>query len=121
MNHNKLASIALASALLLFAINPSWAGQPKPGTEYKLDEIIVKYRPGKTGISTILNNRFGTQSIGTFSDKNMDRVKLPPGQSVKDAITLFESDPNVMYAEPDYIVHINVTPIRYPTDKSGGL
>src|SRR5947209_11870247 len=39
--------------------------------------------------------------------RNLRLVELPAGASVQQAIDQLRSDPNVLYAEPDYIVHGN--------------
>ncbi len=38
---------------------------------------------------------------------NLRVVELPEGTSVQQAIDQFRADPNVLYAEPDYIVRTN--------------
>jgi subtilisin family serine protease len=40
---------------------------------------------------------------------NLEHVKLPEGLSVKDAIEMYMSDPNVEYAEPNYIRYASDT------------
>ena len=110
MKQKRWASMAVAYVLVLATTSMGLAAPPTPGAKYKPGEIIVKYKPGKAGISSILNSRVGTQSIGTFRDKNMERVQLSSSHTVTDAITSFESDPNVLYAEPNYLLHSTVTP-----------
>src|SRR5262249_56710891 len=40
----------------------------------------------------------------------MHQVELAPGVSVEQAIANYQNTPGVAYAEPDYIVHVGLTP-----------
>jgi subtilisin family serine protease len=42
--------------------------------------------------------------------KNLDLVKLPAGVSVQEAVVSYQRNPDVLYAEPDYIVEALITP-----------
>jgi hypothetical protein len=80
--------------------------------KYRANKVIVRFKPG---ISTA-----GMQSIhsqihaNSVSNSNIvDRlqfVELPAGLSVDQAIRLYRADPDVLYAEPDYIVRTAVVP-----------
>jgi subtilisin family serine protease len=40
----------------------------------------------------------------------VERIKLPSDISVEEAVALYETDPNVEYAEPNYIIHFMAMP-----------
>ncbi|MFH2065983.1 MAG: S8 family serine peptidase [Pseudomonadota bacterium] len=68
------------------------------------NELIVKFKPG-THRKTAQEVKEG---IGAFSIKklniiNAEHILLPDGISVDDAIVMFRNDPNVEWAEPNYI------------------
>jgi thermitase len=104
------AIIAVVFSLILVTTGISFGAQPVRGAEYKPDEIIIKYRQGKDGASDALHQQHGSQGIRKFKAYGLEQVKIRPGQSVQDAIRVFESDPDVAYAEPNYIVHTMVIP-----------
>ncbi len=80
-------------------------------SEYKEDEIIVKY---KKNISERLMkkslNKYGMSVKKSFKTMTMKCVTIPDGSSVKDMINKIIKDPNVEYAEPNYLYHADATP-----------
>jgi subtilisin family serine protease len=72
---------------------------------YKEGELLVKFKSGVVKASSLKVH----QAVGASVAKrfhivpNLEHVKLQEGLSVKDAITQYMSDPNVEYAEPNYI------------------
>jgi subtilisin family serine protease len=79
---------------------------------YKDGELLVKFKSGIVASSSLrANQAVGAQTVERYSVvPNLERVKLPQGVSVKDAITRYMSDSNVEYAEPNYIRRIARTP-----------
>ncbi len=79
---------------------------------YKQGELLVKFK-ADTPISTMSGVH---QAVGAVSRRGftlmseLEHVKLPEGVSVEDAITQYMSDPNVEYAEPNYIIHAFTMP-----------
>jgi subtilisin family serine protease len=97
----------------------------KKSTDYVEGEVIVRYNykkiPNKTTLHTQsvkTNGNIGAVVKKDFSDEGlpgMQVVSIPENMSVDEAIALYESDPNVLYAEPNHILHIasTVTPSDY--------
>jgi subtilisin family serine protease len=53
----------------------------------------------------------GSASLHDFpGDRNLHLVQVPPGLSVDEAVRRYHGSPNVLYAEPDYVVQTNTTP-----------
>jgi thermitase len=79
---------------------------------YKEGELIVKFRSGVVAASSSKTNQaVGATSLKRFSIvPNLERVKLPAGLSVRDAIKQYMDDPNVEYAEPNYLKRSSMTP-----------
>lgn len=79
--------------------------------EYRKDHIIVKYK-----------SSFNAEKIHTFSDSKkmtlvrtlgktgMTLMKIPIGKTIEGTIRELKVDPNIEYAEPDYVLHIIATP-----------
>jgi Subtilase family/PKD domain len=69
-------------------------------------QILVRFRNGA-------QNSFlpDTPGASPFSgDRNLFVVQNPPGLSVGEAVGRYRANPNVLYAEPDWIVQTDVTP-----------
>jgi serine protease len=80
---------------------------------YKKGELLVRYKPGTTAeTSARLNAAVRARSVRRFSLLNAEQVKLPEGVSVQDAIVQYMQDPNVLYAEPNYLRY----PMMAPND-----
>lgn len=108
-------------------------------------ELIVKFKPGVSvkpsvsavGIATtgygsidILNEQYGVTSLEKvfktakkpvvrelFDFSNIYMLKLPEDADILSAVEAYQRDPNVEYAEPNYLYHICVT----PNDQDFGL
>ena len=85
------------------------AGQ-KPS--YKDGELLVKF---KAGLSDQKKKGKHAKHSGklnkNFRHIDVDHVQLAPDMSVEDAIAEYKADPDVEYAEPNYLVHLQgVTP-----------
>ncbi len=89
-------------------------GSRAPASPYRHvpDEILVRFRGSTSALSrNFTHSRIGTRAIREFRvAKGLQRVKLPPGMTVGQALRAFSKDSDVLYAEPNYIVHIFATP-----------
>ncbi len=92
------------------------------GTEYVTDEVIVRYNykkfqnPAMMSIAADQNTKIGGKVTKDFTNiglPGMQVVKLPKNLSVDEAIIEYQKNPDVLYAEPNYVYHINV---RTPSD-----
>jgi len=80
---------------------------------YKEGELLVKFKSGvSASVSAMTHQAAGASVKKTFNIvPGLEHVKLPQGVSVSDAIVQYMSDPNVEYAEPNYIKQaFSVTP-----------
>ena len=79
---------------------------------YVEGELLVKFKPGVAAASSSkANQAAGAASIRRFSlVPELEHVKLPAGLSVQDAIKQYMSDPNVEYAEPNYLKRATMMP-----------
>lgn len=75
--------------------------------KYKDGELLVKFRPDVIKASAQMRHKaMGARVVKDIPLINVDHVKLPQGLAVKDAIAEYMKDPNVEYAEPNYILHM---------------
>jgi subtilisin family serine protease len=75
--------------------------------KYKEGELIVKFKSGITAASSeAAHKAIGAAVVKRYAIvPNLERVKLPQGTSVKDAVMSYMANPAVEYAEPNYIAH----------------
>jgi subtilisin family serine protease len=101
--------------LLALDIRPGsqYAAQSQPQVpEYVSDEIIVKFREGVDEYQKDLA-RFrvsGSRKKVFKVIRGLEVIKLSPGVSVEEAIDLLRQDPDVLYAEPNYVLRTTLTP-----------
>jgi len=118
--------------LLLFALlaldtrsDSQYAAQPQAQpSEHIADEVIVRFRDGVDESQKDLA-RFrvlGSRKKVFKTVRGLEVIKLPRNVSVQDAIDLYEQDPNVLYAEPNYILRLTAKPelTATPNDPSFG-
>ncbi|MCL5022346.1 MAG: S8 family serine peptidase [Nitrospirae bacterium] len=80
--------------------------------KYVQGEVIVKFRSGTITTQSMKTHQIvGASVMRRFSIvPNLERVKLPSGLSVRDAIVQYMSDPAVEYAEPNYLRRTSAIP-----------
>jgi len=79
--------------------------------EYVPGEVLVKFKSGAAAyrINT-LHKKIGSFKKKEFKGIRVQQMRLPEGVSVEKAVEYYKSDPDVEYAEPNYIVHIDAVP-----------
>jgi len=80
---------------------------PQSGAAFHPSRALVHFRPGAA--ADLLP---GSPSARAFpGDRDLYLVQNPPGLSVGEVLRRYRANPNVLYAEPDYVVNaIAVTP-----------
>jgi subtilisin family serine protease len=101
-------------ALILFVFGNGYAAASNDGgpeAKYKAGELLVKFRPGVRGAAkSDAHARAGAETIMKFPALRIQHVKLKNGQGVEAAIAVYAKNPNVEYAEPNYIVSADAFP-----------
>src|SRR6185437_5922159 len=74
-------------------------------------EVLVRFRPGTSGSerASARANENATE-IRELLVPRVHLLKLEAGRSVTAAAAAFERNPNVEYAEPNFIDHLDNTP-----------
>ena len=103
-----------ALSVLMTPITFSFAAQPPdPQTQSHIDdELIVKFRGGRDEYTKLMTHYgVGARRAKVFRNlAGVELVKLPRGLSVKEAIDFYQRSPDVLYAEPNYVVRTTNTP-----------
>jgi subtilisin family serine protease len=96
------SSILLALLLILY---PASAFSEKQGAApYAPGEILVKFKEGLSKEYTErIHSALGFKAAGDLKRVPIQRIKIPDGWSVEEAVSLYRADPDVEYAEPNYI------------------
>ncbi len=77
---------------------------------YKEGELIVKFKSNREVLSQAVHGKLGARVVKNLYKGQLQLVKLPPGMSLEEGIRKYRQDPNVEYAEPNYIVRKAVIP-----------
>jgi len=73
----------------------------QPG--YVAGEVLVKFRANVSLMEAkSLHRRLGSKVLKHFEAINVDLVKIKEGWTVEKAIEVYQAEPNVEYAEPNY-------------------
>ena len=84
------------------------------GVEYVPGELIVKFKPGVSNREIAnINSKHGTSVIYTSPYAGFKRLHIPKGKSVPEMVEKYNRNPNVEYAEPDYIACASMVPNDY--------
>ncbi len=107
----KIRLVALLM-LPLFIFSP-WIPQAAAQHDYVEGEILIRFKAGvsESVVARSLSAK-GAARLGGLERLNIQHVRLPAGQSVKDALAEYRRDPHVLYAEPNY----RVRPLVVPND-----
>ena len=101
---------------ICFSPSPVWAiagsgTQARQIRRYVAGELLVKYKPRvRAAASEYFRGRWGVSTLKTYQSVGAEHVKLPKGMTVEEALEIYQDDPDVEYAEPNYFRRISLTP-----------
>ncbi|MGZ3694576.1 MAG: S8 family serine peptidase [Bdellovibrionota bacterium] len=114
-----LAVILASAASLLFLTGATsaqlpWAKTRRSSGSFREGEVLVK-PANHARVSSIsgrmaLASRHGAIQANLLGDSGLLRMKLAPGQKVEDMVARLSSDPDVEYAQPNFIYHTTAVP-----------
>jgi thermitase len=88
----------------------------RSGQKYVKDRVIVRFKSQKNTVASLSNEKIrmahakvGAKVEEDFTARGIDGlqvVQLPEGTDVQSAVKLYKSNPDVLYAEPDYVISI---------------
>jgi subtilisin family serine protease len=95
----------MRKSILLLATIVVLAAAANAAEEFVADELLVSFQPGIRGARADgTRNGLGASRIKAWPEINAEHWHLPPGLGVAQAIQALASNPNVVYAEPNYII-----------------
>jgi subtilisin family serine protease len=102
--------LTLLSALLFFSMLESGRAQDNFETHVK-NEVLVKFAKGASRDSLAgIHARFGTRAVEELGERGWQRVSLPPGLSVDEALKRFRGSITVLDAQPNFYYRLLATP-----------
>ncbi len=105
--------LPLHLVLVLAGFSPTMGAQPTAQNQsYVPDEILVKFRQGVDESRKDLARFrvFGSRKKAFKVLQNLEVVKLSRGVTVEEAVQISRNNPDVLYAEPNYIVNTTAIP-----------
>ncbi|HYO56956.1 S8 family peptidase [Archangium sp.] len=92
------------------------------GQEVVSGELLVRFRSDNKVSAARIHGAMGAQVVRTYqSISGLQRVSLPPGVGVELAAEAYRADPDVLYAEPNYLYSIDRTPDDPEFDELWGM
>ena len=102
--------IGLLLAILLTAGGYPAASSAQPPA-YADGEVLVKYRENKAPQRALhYRSMWRLTHTRTFVKSGIRKVRLPADMTVGQAVALYRSDPDVLYAEPNYRYRLQALP-----------
>ncbi|MCW3491313.1 S8 family serine peptidase [Dethiobacter alkaliphilus] len=113
MKFLKWLFIFLISISLLLPPSIVVATGSTDGPEYVEGELLVRFSPGaarSAATKAAVHNENGATVLNELNIvPGVQHIKLPPNVPVHAAIKRYEKNPNILYAEPNYIVQATET------------
>jgi subtilisin family serine protease len=102
--------LLLSSALWSFASDIRNKARSPFRPSYVHGELLVKYKPAARAVtSEYFRTRWGVSTLRTFKALGVHHVKLPKGMTVEQGLEIYKDDPQVEYAEPNYLRYATST------------
>ena len=77
---------------------------------YVPGELLVRYKPSfRAAASEYFRSRWSISTVRRFDRIGVQHVKLPEDMTVEEALEIFHADPDVEYAEPNYLRYATAT------------
>ena len=106
-----MKSIRSLLFLTVFVLTTNAAFAQYKSNFYVEGEVLVKFKNGTASqFARSANIQIGASVLEEFTDLKWQRVKLPAGLSVRDAITRYENFAEVEYVQPNFYYHLLATP-----------
>lgn len=102
------------SLIMMILCILSCGGEPRShgdGAVYKSGEVLVKFRQRVDDRQKdVAHGAIGAQVIKKIKSAGLERISLPAHLSVEEAVRRYRENPDVEYAEPNYLVKAAVIP-----------
>ncbi len=83
----------------------------KSKQQYASNEVLVKFSSSlsENDVENLIEV-YQSQKIKKIEKLNVYQIQIPENYSVEEMVTVFDRNPDVLYAEPNYIARITATP-----------
>ncbi len=106
----KIVSGLSCLLFVLLAANFMFA-QKSSTKDYVEGELLVKYKNGTaTAAAFEMNSQIGANVVEEFPEIGWQRVKIPANLSFDKALSLYKSNAEVEYVQPNFYYHLLATP-----------
>jgi subtilisin family serine protease len=114
MRKTVIALVLLVTALVSFAAAAPPEKGPADPPPYREGELLVRFTPGTPAQNMDAQHlSVGAETISTFRKTGIHHIRLPKGMTVQQGIKMYEANPNVEFAEPNYVLRATAT---FPDD-----
>jgi subtilisin family serine protease len=101
----------LLAAILLMAIGPWSHAATSSHRPYVDGELLVKYRENRASERALhYRAMWRLSTIRTFENSGLRKVMMPDDMTMNQALAIYRSDPEVLYAEPNYRYRLQAIP-----------
>lgn len=81
------------------------------GHRFAADWVVVKFKPEiPAELAAGVISAYGAREIGRIEAIGVTKIQIPSGLSVEEMIFALNQNPDIEYAEPDYVCRISDTP-----------
>lgn len=81
------------------------------GPRYAPGEVLVKFKPDVTELRVAATiAAYGSRTVKRIPRIDVHKIRIPEGVAVEQMVYILNQNPDVVYAEPDYIARLAATP-----------
>ncbi|MBI3557048.1 MAG: hypothetical protein HY074_12365 [Deltaproteobacteria bacterium] len=104
-----IRSVGIKAILMLSIVAPTTYAAVQTTSNYKADEVIVKYKDGVRRDRLAMEGIYDTASVVQVKRfhggmRQFEQLVLEKGSDVKSVVANLEKNPAVEYAQPNYIL-----------------
>ena len=109
---SRSVQMIFTTAVLACGVFVSLASAQTPASNaYVSDELLVKFLDGPASNNAhIVNRAVGSTVLEDLGDLRWQRVRIPIGMTIDDAIERYKKFGDVEYVQPNYYYHLLATP-----------
>ncbi|HIJ86311.1 MAG TPA: S8 family serine peptidase [Desulfuromonadales bacterium] len=108
---NRIHTLAWSLVLVMSFVCSGFAAEGTPQPKFKPGEVLIKYKPHVSEAEKDRKNkRHGSHRIRYFKELGIEHSSVATGESVEQAVRRLQNDPDVEFAEPDYLIKASALP-----------
>lgn len=104
-------SLILIVVIYLLSVQPAASSEPDKRPVYAPGQILIKYKEQRKAATEAFYQRtMNITTLESFKSTGAQRMSLPAGMTVEEALAMYASDPDVEFVEPNYYRYVDATP-----------